>query len=106
MSRHDEALQRLTAFRITVPATTRERHLVEITDAAGFVNPDKTSGSPGPWFLCANKPTPMYFSQIAFAGTGLFDDIAIKAEGLSKEYYIGSVQDQKLTLQQRIARGL
>ena len=33
-------------------------------------------------------------------------DVAIKAEGLSKEYYIGSLQDQNLTLQQRIARGM
>ena len=34
------------------------------------------------------------------------ENLAIQATGLSKEYYIGSVQDQNLTLQQRIGRGL
>ncbi|MDP6376439.1 MAG: ABC transporter ATP-binding protein [Pseudomonadales bacterium] len=33
-------------------------------------------------------------------------DVAIESEGLSKQYYIGSLQDQNLTLQQRISRGM
>ncbi len=33
-------------------------------------------------------------------------EVAIQAQGISKEYYIGAIQAGKLTLQEKLARGI